>query len=376
MTRVLLSGVDDHGPGGIYSLVRSVIARCPEGVHFDFAALEPFEQEANQTELEQRGCLVRYLGRGRRVPSKWVAWYRGTQRMLRENSYDFLHLHSDVAHRPLLVAMAAVQAGFDKQRIIVHAHASDVDGSCRPIKRLLHRLCSSLLPHFCGRYVACSDRAARWMFPKAVPGKVTIIRNGIDLARFRYDSDLRCKAREKLGLDSEAFLIGHVGRFSYQKNHPFLLRLFARLLTLRHNARLLLVGAGNDMEAAVSLAEQLGIDNRVIFYGTTQDTVPLFCAMDAFVLPSNFEGLPIVGVEAQALGLNCLMSDKVTTMAALTPLAQFLPIGNGDELRWAQALAQMATPSDKQRSDDNQLLRQKGYDLENTIDDFLAIYKA
>lgn len=376
MTRVLEVDIDDVGPGGIYCLVRRVVQSRPAGVTFDIAALEPFVHEANQREFEQLGCQVTYIGQHKHMPFKWLSWYRGIQRLLRSKTYDYIHLHRDMALHPLIVAVAAVGMGYDKTRIIVHSHSSDVDGNLRPLKRLCHRLCRRLLPQYCGRYVACSDVAAKWMFPQAGPGEVTIVRNGIDLCRFRYRPELRAEARRELGLERGEYLVGHVGRFSYQKNHPFLLRLFSKLLELRPNSRLLLVGFGEEKEAAIRLSQKLGIDDKVIFYGITDDTVPLYCAMDSFVLPSHFEGLPIVGVEAQALGLPCLLSDKISSMTTLVEGVEYLPIGTGDERLWAARLSVMEPVDDGLRQGAADILRGRGFDIADTVSDFLGIYKA
>lgn len=372
MTRVLELNVDDNGPGGVYTLVRSLIKARPEGYHFGIIAFEPFMDQANQDGLEALGCHVTYVGDYANKVKKRLVWYRNIRDLLRRDPYDYVHVHSDGAHRPLVAALAARMAGIDKSRIVVHSHASDSDGRYRWLKHALHLACRHLLPLVSSNFAACSDLAAQWMFPASVQPRVRLVHNGVDLQLFRFNPDDRQRLRRQLGIPDDSLLIGHVGRFSYQKNHPFLLRAFARTLQRRPDARLLLVGAGDQEKDTRQLANQLGIDRATIFFGKTDNVPQVLSALDLFALPSHFEGLPIVGVEAQASGLPLLLSDKITRQAALTSGASFLPIGERHLDDWANAMLQQPT---RDRTADNDTLRQKHFDLTNAIDDFLAIYE-
>lgn len=144
-----------------------------------------------------------------------------------------------------------------------------------------------------------------------------IINNAIDTTAYTYDTNKRVELRRQLGLADE-LVIGHVGRFNPQKNHPFLMDIFAALLKKESNAVLLLVGGGEGMSKMQEKVQELGIAEHVRFLGVRSDVADLMQAMDVFVLPSLYEGLPVTMVEAQAAGLPCIISDKVPPECILT----------------------------------------------------------
>ena len=186
---------------------------------------------------------------------------------------------------------------------------------------------------------ACSVLAGEDVFGKEVvrQGRVKIIHNAIDAGRFTFDAKRREEVRKRLGLADE-LVVGHVGRFNYQKNHPYLIDIFAKLCEIRPDAVLLLLGEGPDQESIRAKCRTLGIEERVRFAGNQKMVENYYQAMDIFLLPSFFEGLPGVLVEAQAAGLRCFVSDTVTREAEATDLVTYLSIGQPPEL-WAEKIA-------------------------------------
>jgi glycosyltransferase involved in cell wall biosynthesis len=182
---------------------------------------------------------------------------------------------------------------------------------------------------------ACSQKAGEMLFPGR---KFTVLPNGVDTDVFaRHNAAHRQELRSHLGVQPQEILFGHVGRFSVQKNHEGLLRLFAALYRRMPNARLLLIGTGPLEDKMRALAAELGIGERVIFAGVRTDMAAFYDCMDAFLLPSLFEGLPVVLVEAQASGLPCFVSDTVDPGAAFSDSIRFLPLG--DPELWAETIA-------------------------------------
>ena len=167
-------------------------------------------------------------------------------------------------------------------------------------------------------------------------GTCVVLPNGIDTAHFAFSSARRDATRRALGIGEGTLLIGMVARFSPQKNHEAALRIFAAYHEKQPNSVLLFVGGGERLPHIKSLAEKLLPPDAVIFYGVTEDTAPLYDAMDAHLLPSRFEGFPITLVEAQCSGLPSLVSDKVAREAAITDLVRFLPVRKSD--LWCLAL--------------------------------------
>ena len=186
-----------------------------------------------------------------------------------------------------------------------------------------------------------------------------IINNAIDVAAYTYDPTKRQEMRRQLGLENE-LTIGHVGRFSQPKNHPFLLDIFTSLLKKEPDAVLLLVGGGEGMPKIQAKAQELGIAEHVRFLGVRSDVADLMQTMDVFVFPSLYEGLPVTMVEAQASGLPCIISDKVPPECILTEgLVNIMPLSASPEA-WAEKILSMrAVP----RTDRHEEIAAHGFDI-------------
>ena len=191
---------------------------------------------------------------------------------------------------------------------------------------------------FATEYFACGDAAARWMYGdrRVDSGRVTVLPNAIDLNRFSFSPESRASVRQEIGARETTLVVGHIGRFMYQKNHAYLLRIFQALLVLRPDAILMLAGEGELLDETRALAKALDIEHRVRFLGVRRDAERLYSAMDVFCLPSFYEGLPVVMVEALANGLSCVVSDQVTRELNEFRVTQ-LPL-DATPARWAQAL--------------------------------------
>lgn len=369
MKKILEVNVDDMGFGGVYSLVRNVILAKPEDTTLDIACIEPFEQQKNIDELAAHGCTVHYVGyAGNKVKKQFVI-LRNLKQLLKEEGYAAVHIHGDVAYKLLVYSLAARLAGV--RTILLHSHASGTDGNHRELKKKLHMASRRFLRWSGTGFVSCSDLAADWMFPNVSKKKITIIHNGVDLDKFRFNPEERAAVRRKWGLE-EAFVLGHVGRFEYQKNHEYLIDIFRAVHEQIPNAKLFLVGEGSLREDIQKKVDDLGLSNDVIFAGLSREVEKLLSGFDVFVLPSHFEGLPIVGVEAQAAGLPVLFADTITEEAKLTESAVFLPIGEGDVPQW---LAHIADLREATREDPYDRLKEQHFSLEDTIQEFLDLYE-
>ena len=164
-----------------------------------------------------------------------------------------------------------------------------------------------------------------------------IIRNAINVKNYSYKKNVRSLERKKLNINEDCFVIGHIGRFTTEKNQSFLLKVLKEVLKENDNSRLLLIGDGYLEDKVKSEAKQLGIEDYVIFTGNINDTYNKYQVMDVFVLPSLFEGLPVVGVEAQTNGLHCVFSDRVSTEVDITGNVTFLSLDE-DYKTWAKVL--------------------------------------
>lgn len=219
---------------------------------------------------------------------------------------------------------------------------------------------------------ACSELAGKDVFGEEAmcQDRVKIIHNAIDAGRFTYDADRRKEVRERLGL-ADQLVLGHVGRFNYQKNHPYLIDIFASLCKIRQDAVLLLLGEGPDMESIREKCHLLGIEEKVRFLGNQKQTEDYYQAMDIFLLPSFFEGLPGVLMEAQAAGLKCFVSDRVTREAEVTELVTYLSIEQPAG-EWAKKIIEAAV---YERRDTYQTMRNAGFDVETQAAGYRLFYQ-
>ena len=233
--------------------------------------------------------------------------------IIKKHDYQIVHCNMNALSGFALFAAYLANA---KIRIL-HNHTTD--SKEEKLRSFIKRMLRPFAKLFANQYWACSNLAAEWMYGKKVvdENKVTIINNAIDLDRFKFDKEKREKFRKEFAL-KDCFVIGHVGRFLKQKNHEFLIDIFNEVVKRKENARLLLIGDGKLRPQTESKVKELGISNKVIFLGNRNDVADLYNAMDVFVLPSLYEGLPVVGVEVQANGLPFICSTEVTKEILLT----------------------------------------------------------
>lgn len=246
---------------------------------------------------------------------------------------------------------------------IGHSHST---GSERGLTGFLDKCMSRCFSRGLTRRLSCGVDAGKALYRKK-PFDVYPV--GIDLGRFAFDPGLRKQMRGAWGLDADAVVYGHIGRFDPVKNHDFLLEVFTAIYARQPSARLLLVGDGplrGEVEAKAAL---LGLEGKVVFAGNRSDTPACYSAMDCFMMPSHYEGLPLVLVEAQANGLPCFVSSAVSAEAGITPSVHFLPLSSGPGF-WADSI--LGVPLARQ--DNRAALAAAGYDIEATAKRLQALY--
>ena len=261
-----------------------------------------------------------------------------------------------------------VAKGAGSRRLAMRSsNASDGKGG---LGMLLQRALRRPLTSVADVKIAPSDLAAEYTFgPKAVRrGEVRYLHNALDLDAYAFSAERRVAVRAELEIDGDALVVGHVGRFAPQKNHDFLIEAFVGLLRARPDARLVLVGKG-ELEGEVrTKAAALGVLGSVVFTGVRPDVPALLSAFDVLALPSLYEGMPNVVIEAQAAGLPCAVSDMVTRQADVTGLVEFLSID--DTTVWAKALASAARAD---RTDTKAMMAAAGYDIASEAKKFVEL---
>ena len=329
-----------------------------EGMQIDFVVHNEISDEYKK-ELAESGARVFKLP----PKNKPLDYQKQLRALLKKERYDVVHVHGNSAMM-LLDTLPCKQMGVRK--IIVHSHNT----TCDHVK--LHKL---LTPIFRMTYtdgLACGQEAGKWLFGKR---PFTVLRNGIDLKKNTYDPQKREDARARLHVGDRC-VIGHIGNFIDQKNHVFLIDFYAKLLQQNPDYLLVLISDGALMKMIQEKVRSLHIEESVLFVGKTTRVADYLQAMDVMVLPSLHEGLPVVLIEAQAAGLQCLVSDHVTQEADLTDSLRFLPL---QEDAWVQELLmaepqKLAEERPKKCSDWQTMLIEKGYDVTRNAQILKKVY--
>lgn len=347
MIKVLQSVNNMHRAGLETMLMNYYRHMDKEKIQFDFLTHRPFRSEYDD-EIEKLGGKVYYAPR--LYPQNYPAYFRFMKEFYAEHpEYKIIHSHIDsMSYLPLL---AAKRSGVPVR--IAHSHNTSLDKDLKyPMKEYFRHK----LPSVATDLLACGNEAGRFMFGDR---PFLVIPNAIDPEPFLFDADVRKKVRESLGI-TDQFVIGAVGRLTRQKNIGFLINSFAELVKRDSNSILLIIGEGEEEKALKELSHSLGLDKTVRFLGVRSDVNKLYQAMDVLVMPSLYEGLPVVGVEAQFSDLHCVFSSKITREIGLSPKAHFISIKRSYS-DWAEYILSLREMSADRSSD----FHNDRYDINN-----------
>jgi len=297
-----------------------------------------------------------------------IVSYKKALRCFFHEHHEYAAVHGHMTSTAAIYLPIAKKAGIPVT--IAHARSAGVDPGLKGLVTKALRYPLKYKTDYC---FTCSAEAAETVYGRRwiEKGKVWTIPNAIDVQRFVYDSEVREQVRKELGLTGR-FVIGHVGRFGFMKNHTYLVDIFAQLCKMRDDAALVLIGKG-ELEGAVrEKAGTLGLADKVLFLGNRFDVERYYQAFDYFVFPSTFEGLPGSVAEAQASGLHCLVSDKVTREAALTALVTYKSIEEPAE-GWAGEIMRNAEAA-LERRDMRVAIAESGFDVRGQAAKMEAFY--
>ena len=295
--------------------------------------------------------------------------FRSLKRKIKELNCDVLHLN--ICHGVAMVyAYLAKKAGV--KYVIIHSHNSNVGEKNRTIKNIGHIVCKHLFEKYGDKYLACSDLAAKWLYTKKTNenGKVILINNAIDSKKFTFNVKEREKTRKNLNIENK-FVIGHIGRFNEQKNHKYLIEIFKEIHDIKKDCVLLLIGEGELKQEIIEKVKNYNLLDNVIFYGETTEIPKMLWAMDVFVLPSLFEGKPVVGIEVQAASLKSFLSDTITKTVKLSDYIEYLN-KNESPKKWADEI--LRQDKGYERKDMNKIIEDNGYDIKEVTKQLQDIY--
>lgn len=342
--------------GGAETLIMNLYRNIDRSkVQFDFLTCKEGVFDAEIVELG---------GKIHRVPYITEVGHTGYIRALdhffaSHQEYKIVHSHMDKMSG--FVLRSAKKAGIPTR--IAHSHNTSSEGgfAAKAYKWYAGKFILPCATHL----LACSNAAAKWLFvDKADAAK--ILKNGIECDRFAFSKETRNQVREELQISRYTFVVGHVGRFAHQKNHTFLIDIFAQLVQHRPDSVLLLAGDGPLRLEIERKVKDLNLENKVKFLGIRSDIERLLQAFDVFVFPSVHEGLPVTLIEAQGAGLPCLISEAITQEVDMgIKLVEYFPLIN--ETTWAEKVKSIAARN-LTRSVPASALSQKGYDIKKTAE--------
>lgn len=259
-----------------------------------------------------------------------VKYHKELKKVLQDGNYRVVHSHINTLS---VFSLCAAKCAGVPVRI---AHSHSTTNKKEKKKNLMKQVLRPFSKVFATDYMCCSELAGRWLFGNKEYDKdnVYLLNNAIDLDKFKYNESLRKKKRKELGIKDDTLAIGHIGRFVAQKNHDYLIDIFNEIYKKNNNSILLLAGQGPLMEDVKNKVKELNLENSVKFLGQRNDANELYQAFDVFLLPSLYEGLPVVGVEAQASGLLCYLSDDMTKETKVLDITKFMSLNNTPE-EWA-----------------------------------------
>lgn len=366
--RILIWGMSEN-IGGIETFIMNVYRNIDRNkVQFDFLCSHDSPSIAFEEEIVHMGgriFRIMYSERESIIKSR-----RGLKDLFKNHpEIKGVHLNANFPYAfPLKYAK---KAGI-KLRIIHSHNSAGIEKERYGIKKILDKLRKKQITYQINKYpniyLACSDLAGAYMF-KDKPFRW--IKNGINISDFQFDENTRKEYRKKLGIDNNTTVIGFIGRYREQKNPLYMLEIFKEYTLINCKSVLVMIGIGEMKDAVDKKIKELRLEQKVIQLGKREDTSNLYKMMDAFLLPSLYEGLPVVLVEAQSSGLDCFVSDTTTKQVNLTELINFCSIKNSPT-QWAKLMNQQIKKH--KREDYAEQMTNKGFDMKDVAKELEKIY--
>lgn len=304
--------------GGVESVIMNYYRHLDHSkVQFDFICDED-STRIPYDEIKKLGGRVFLVPKYQNLPK----YLKALEKLFKENQYRIVH--SNINTLSVFPLYAAKKAGVPIR--ISHSHSTSNPKEWK--RNLIKNILRPFSKRYATDYFACSELAGRYLFGNKSfdQGKVKIIHNAIDIDKFKFDEVARKKLRKEFGIKDSTIVVGHVGRFAQQKNHTFLVDVFKGYHKKNPDSKLLLVGSGPLEDEIKKKVERLDLKDSVLFLGQRDDINKLYSVMDVFCLPSLYEGLPVVGVEAQAAGLPTIFSNRISKEVIVSSYAKIVSI--------------------------------------------------
>lgn len=349
--------------GGVESVVMNYYRNIDRNkIQFDFFCDEdstniPYE------EIEKLGGKVILIPPYQKV----ISYQKKLQEILKKSNYKIIHSHINTLS--VFPLKAAKKAGVPIR--IAHSHSTSNKKEWK--KNIVKNILKPFSKKYATDYMCCSELAGRWLFGNKVydKGKVYLLNNAILLEEFRYNEKIRKIKRAELNISDKKLVIGHIGRFVKQKNHTFLIDIFNEIHKQKPDSILLLAGQGPLQDEIKQKVKDLQIDDSVKFLGQRNDVNELYQAFDVFLLPSLYEGLPVVGVEAQASGLLCVLSDDMTKETKMLSSTLFMSLSEADKV-WAKKIINEYEKFERKNTENE--ISKNGFNIKQEVNKLAELY--
>jgi len=361
MKKILVYGITENS-GGVESVIMNYYRKLDKKEYqFDFLVHK--KKVAYEDEIKSLGANIFYITPRR---ENYLLYKKELKNFFKENSKNYEALWVNVCGLSNIDYLKYAKKYGIKTRII-HSHNSKNMGSI--LTEILHKINKLFIKKYATDFWSCGELASKYFYSKKLMTTENhkIINNAINVDNFKYKDDIREAYRKELGLE-DSFVVGHIGRLHFQKNQEFLIDIFEEIQKLKLNAKLLLIGDGEDKEKLMQKIKEKHIEDKVIFLGIRKDIANLMQAFDVFVFPSRFEGLPVVLFEAQASGLNIFAADTISEKSKITSNFKFRSIETSAK-EWAADIVG-THKDDYDRIQPNEEMKKSNYNIDKQIIDF------
>ncbi len=350
--------------GGIENFVMNVYRNIDRSkIQFDFAF--PTNKKGYfDDEAISLGANIYFFDSEKK---SFLNYYRNLKRIIKKHG-PYSAVHSHIYYFSGFILLIARLCGVKIR--ISHSHETKKGRKETLIRKLYENVMRKLIKANATNWLSCSDLAGQYVFGENI--QYQVLYNGIDLNRFTFREAARNRIREELGITNKKVIL-NVGRFAEQKNHSFIIKIFKQLLESSEDYRLVMIGGGPLEENIREKCKEYNIIDKCIFLHNIQNTEDYYCAADVFLLPSLYEGMGIVCIEAQATGLPMVLSTEVTSEIKLTNLVHYLNL-NDSVVEWCERIEKVIETRIS-RVDYNQQFIGSAFDIKSTVKDLTKIYK-
>lgn len=354
----VLQVLNGLGHGGAEAFVMNMYRNIDRGeVQFDFL-VRSTDNSNYEEEVKQLGGKIYVTAP---FPKNVIKNWTETKYFFKiHRDYDIVHVH---ANSLLYLLPLKLAKKYGVKCRIIHSHNTR---SAKKVYNILHNYNKRRVKKYTTDYFACSKIAGEWMFNS----HFNIIKNAIDTNKFRYNRNMRNELRKELNI-SNKFVVGHVGRFTHQKNHAFLIEVFKEILKCKNDAILVLIGDGELRSEVYEKVRKLGIEDNVVFCGSKGNVADYLNIFDVFLFPSYFEGLPIALIEAQASGIPCVISDTISDEILVTDLVHRKSL-KSEAREWAEEIINL--DNGYERKDRYQEIVDAGFDMNHSVQELQNFY--